>query len=385
MVNGIPTLGVGMIGYGFMGKMHSYAYASLPFVYDPPPARIRFSAICASSEASRNLARERAGYAFATGDYRELIRRDDVDVVNICTPNYLHYEQTMAAIEAGKHVYCDKPLAMNANEAAAMADAARRAGTTCQVTFHNRYCPALMRAREMAGSGFLGEVTAFRTAYLHAGYVDPLRPISWRMRMETSGGGALVDLGSHVLDALWSIVGNFTRVRADLRTLTKERPVAPGSSEMAQVTVDDVALLELELPNGAAGTLEASRVSSGAQDDMRLEIHGTRGAMQFDLMDPNWLWVYDNTRPHAPLGGDRGWQRIECIQNYPKPAALPGGRSPVGWSRFHIASMYEFVRNVVEGRPGSPSFDDGLAIQRVMDAAMRSSATGCWEKIQNGR
>jgi predicted dehydrogenase len=377
----LRRLGVGMIGYGFMGKMHSYAYASLPFVYDPPPARLRFAGVCAQSEESRAVAMERAGYAFATDDYRELVARDDVDIVNVCTPNYLHREQVLAALEAGKHVYCDKPLAMNTREAEEMVEAARKAGTTCQVTFHNRYSPAIMRAKQLVEDGFLGEITAFRAVYLHAGYTDPNRPISWRMQREKAGGGALVDLGSHVIDLLGHLIGNFSRVRAELRTLVKERPISAGSSEMAPVTVDDAALVELELPSGVVGTMEASRVATGAQDDMRFEIHGTRGAMRFELMDLNWLWVYDSTKPHAPLGGDRGWTRVETIQNYPKPAALPGGRSPVGWMRLHIASIHEFVRNVVDGKPGSPSFEEGLAVQRVMDPAIRSSETGSWESM----
>lgn len=374
-------LGVGMIGYGFMGKMHSYAYASLPFIYDPPPAEIRFAAVCAQSEKSRNLAVERAGYAFSTDDYRELVTRDDVDIVNVCTPNYLHREQVLAALEAGKHVYCDKPLAMNAAEAEQMANAANKAGTTCQVTFHLRYSPAILRAKQLVDEGFLGDITAFRAAYLHAGYVDPNRPISWRTDKEKAGGGALVDLGSHVLDLLRHLMGDFVRVRAELRTIIKERPISVGSDEKAPVTVDDMALVELELPGGVIGTMEVSRVATGAQDDMRLEIHGAKGAVRFDLMDPNWLWVYDNTKPHAALGGNRGWQRIETIQNYPMPASLPGGRSPVGWMRFHIASIYEFVSRVADGRLGSPSFEDGFAVQQIMDAAIRSAETGDWELL----
>lgn len=374
-------LGVGMIGYGFMGKMHSYAYASLPFVYDPPPARIRLVGVAAATDKSRGLALERAGYEFATDDYRKLLERDDIHIINICTPNYLHHDQAIDALGAGKHIYCDKPLAMNSGEAAEMAELAGNCGVTSQVTFHNRFSPAIMRARQMAEDGFLGEVVSFRAVYLHSGYTDPTRPISWRMQMEKSGGGALMDLGSHAIDLLHHLIGRFSRVQANLRTLVKERPSAKGSSEMAPVTVDDLAVLQIELPNAALGTLEASRIATGAQDDLRLEIHGTRGAMRFDLMDPNWLYVYDDTKPHAPLGGERGYLRVECIQNYPKPAALPGGRTPVGWTRFHIAGIHSFVSNVAESRPGSPSFDDGLAVQQVMDAAGRSSESGRWERV----
>lgn len=370
------TLGVGMIGYGFMGKMHSYSYASLPFVYSPMPARIRLVGICAATEASRALAMESAGYETAYADYHEMLERDDISIINVCTPNYLHYEQAMAAMKAGKHVYCDKPLAMNAAQAAELADYARQSGLTCQVTFHNRFCPAVLRAKQMVEDGFLGDAVSFRSVYLHSGYTNPNRPISWRMQYEKSGGGALADLGSHAIDLLRFLIGDFSRVSARLETYIKERPIVAGSTETVPVTVDDLAILTLEAANGAVGTIEASRLATGTVDDLRLEIHGTRGALSYDLMNPNWLMAYDDARKGGEYGGDKGWQRIECVQSYPKPASLPGGKAPVGWMRLHIASVYEFVCNVVESRPGCPSFDDGLAVQRVMDSAARSSASG---------
>ncbi len=377
----VRELGVGMIGYGFMGRMHSYAYVSLPFIYDPPPAKIRLVGVCAPSEASRSLAVERAGYEFCTPDHRELVIRDDIDLINVCTPNYLHREQVIAALEARKHVYCDKPLAMNASEAQEMVDAATKAGTTCQITFHNRFVPAILRARQMVEDGFVGDVTSFRCVYLHSGYADPERPISWRTQIEKSGGGALIDLGAHAIDLLRILIGDFTRVQANLRTLVTERPVSKGSAEKVPVKVDDMAILQLESAGGAMGTLEASKIATGTTDDLRFEIHGSRGALAFDLMNPNWLLAYDDTRPKADLGGDRGFTRIECVQNYPKPASLPGGVNTVGWSRFHIASLHSFVSNVVESRPGSPSFEDGLAVHRVIDAACRSSNSCEWENV----
>jgi predicted dehydrogenase len=374
-------LGVAMIGYGFMGKMHSYSYASLPFIYDPPPARIRLVGVCAATEASRELAMDRAGFEFSTPDYHDLLARPDIDIINVCTPNYLHYEQTMAALKAGKHVYCDKPLAITAPEAEEMATLARESGLTCQVTFQNRFCPALLRARQMVEDGFLGDVISFRAVYLHTGYNDPNRPISWKMRRETSGAGALVDLGSHVIDLVRMLTGDFSRVNASLRTFIKQRPAHAGSTELVPVTVDDDAFLQIELPNGALGTIEASRIATGAQDDLRFEINGTRGAIAFDLMDMNWLSVYDDARPSGPYGGDSGWQRIESVQNYPKPAVLPGGKAPVGWMRCHIASIHSFLTSVVEHRPGDPSFDEGLAVQRITDAAIKSSETGIRQQV----
>lgn len=375
------TLGVGMIGYGFMGKMHTYAYASLPFIYNPPAARVRFVGVSAASEASRSLAMETAGYEFACADYHELLDRDDISIINVCTPNHLHYEQTVAALKAGKHVYCDKPLGMNVEQAAEMAKSARDSGLTCQVTFHNRFSPAVLRAKQMVEEGFLGDAVSFRSVYLHSGYTNPNRPISWRMQYEKSGGGALADLGSHSIDLLRFLIGDFARVSARLETYIKERPVSAGSAELVPVTVDDLAILTLEAKNGAIGTVEASRLATGTVDDLRFEIHGTRGALSYDLMNPNWLMVYDDTRKAGSYGGDKGWQRIECVQDYPKPAVLPGGKAPVGWMRFHTESIHSFLQNVMESRPGCPSFDDGLAVQRVTDAALLSSKLeGSWTK-----
>lgn len=377
----MSTYGVGMIGYGYMGKMHSYAYASLPYIYDPPAARVRLIGVCAASEASRSLAMDRAGYQFSTPDYRELLARPDIDIVNICTPNYLHAEQAMAAIRAGKHVYCDKPLSMTSDAAVEMAALARESGLTCQVTFQNRFCPALLRARRMVEDGFLGDVISFRAVYLHTGYNDPKRPISWKMRQETSGTGALTDLGSHIIDVVRWLAGDFHKVNARLRTLITQRPAAAGSTELVPVTVDDMAMLQVEMPNGALGTIEVSRVAIGAEDDLRLEINGTHGSIAFNLMEPNSLSVYDDRRAAGSYGGDRGWQRIETIQNYPKPAVLPGGKAPVGWMRFHIESMHSFVSNVAGSRRGDPSFEDGLAVQRIIDTAVRSSQSGRWESV----
>lgn len=377
----MDTYGVGMIGYGYMGKMHSYAYASLPYIYNPPAARVKLVGVCAASEASRSYAMNSAGYEFSTPDYRELLDRSDIQIIDVVTPNYLHPEHAIAAIKAGKHVYCDKPLSLSGDDAAEMASLARESGLTCQVTFHNRFSPAMLRARQLVEGGFLGDVISFRACYLHTGYNDPKRPISWKMRKETSGTGALTDLGSHIIDLVRWLAGDFSRVNATLRTLIKQRPASVGSDELVPVTVDDMALMQVELANGAVGSIEVSRVAIGAEDDLRFEINGSRGSIAFNMMDPNTLLIFDETRASGPYGGERGWQRIETIQNYPNPAVLPGGKAPVGWMRFHIASTQAFLSNMVNNRPGDPSFDDGVAVQRIIDSAVSSSETGVWQSV----
>jgi len=370
-----------MIGFGFMGKVHTYAYRTLSIFYDPVPVETRLVGVATSSPATAERAKRQGGFELATSDYRDLLRRDDIHIIHCCTPNDMHREVVIAAVEAGKHVYCDKPLARNLAEAEDMCAAARKGRRTYQMAFNYRFVPALLRAKELMREGFLGELLCFRAAYLHAGYVDPERPMSWRLDAGRSGGGALLDLGSHIIDLVRHLLGDCRRVRAMTRTFTPRRPVRKGSPETAPVEVDDAVWMQAEMTCGAIGTLEASRVSTGASDEIRLELHGRLGAIAFNLMDPNWLYVYDNRLPEEPLGGMRGFTRVESVQRYPAPASLAVPKNTVGWLRFHVASIHSFLENVAAGRPGDPSLEDGLAVQRVMDAAYRSESSGDWVNL----
>jgi len=373
----LPETGVGMIGYGFMGRMHTYAYQSLPFLYDPPPARIRRVAVCTAREATARAAAEHGGYERGVTDYRRVIDDPAVSVVHVCTPNAAHREACVAALQAGKHVYCDKPLALNVAEAEEIVAAAEKApGVTHQMTFQYRFLPATLRAKELMDAGFVGRLFSYRAAYLHAGYVEADRPMSWRLDAAASGGGALFDLGSHIIDLMRHLAGDVARVSATLKTFISERPDGKGGRGV--VKVDDLALMQVELPGGGLGTIEASRLATGTNDELRFEIHGDKGALRFNLMDPNWLYAYDHREATGPYGGERGFKAIEAVQRYPKPAALPGPKNAIGWMRAHIACLHNFLTCVVEGRPAKPDFRDGLAVQRIMAAAQRSSETGRW-------
>jgi predicted dehydrogenase len=379
--NTMAELGVGMIGYGFIGKVHAYSYLSLPMLYTPAPAKIKFVGVCTESDKSADLAVDQLGFELKTKDYHELLDRNDIQIVNICTPNYLHKQVIMDALKTGKHIYCDKPLALNSTEAREICEAGKHVNTTQQMTFEYRFIPAIMRAKEMVQSGFLGDVYSFRASYLHSGYVDANRPISWRLQMDKSGGGAICDLGSHVIDLLRYLLGDFKRVCARLKTFIRERPAEPGGAQKSPVTVDDIAIIQAELLNGAIGTIEASRLATGANDDLRFEVNGSRGALAFSLMEPNWLYAYDNTLPDQPLGGEKGFTKIECVQRYPAPASLPGPKFAAGWMRFHVASIYDFVQRVSEGRRGYPSFEDAKHVHEVTDAAIESSQTERWVNV----
>jgi predicted dehydrogenase len=392
----MQTLGVGMVGYGFIGKVHSHAHRSLPLFYDPLPAKTRLVGVSTATEASGRRAVEQAGFAFATTDYRDLLARDDIQLIHVCTPNDSHRAVVLDALRAGKHIYCDKPLARTLEEAEEIVALAKQCSKTYAMTFNYRFVPAILRARQLAEAGFLGDLFSFRAAYLHAGYIDPNRPFSWRTEMARSGGGAIADLGAHAIDLARFLVGpgsgvgragEFAAVCADLQTIIKERP-DPRTGQMRTVDVDDIALAQCRLEGGTVGTLEASRLATGVQDELRIELHGSRGGLKFNLMDPNWLDAYDATMPEAPLGGDRGIKRIEAVTRYPKPYALGATKNTVGWLNFHIQSLFDFVSNVAahaEGKPTSPlspTFEDGLAAQRVISACRKSaSENGVWTPV----
>lgn len=373
----MQELGVGLVGYGFIGKVHAFAHRSIPLFYDPLPVKTRLVGVCTSSAASGAKAREQAGFAFSTTDPAELLAHPDIDIVHCCTPNDAHHALLLSALRTGKHIYCDKPLTRTVAEAEEVVSLARqKPGVVHRMTFNYRFIPAVMRAKELIEAGFLGELYQFRGAYLHAGYLDPQRPRTWRLQVSRSGGGAIMDLGVHIFDLLRHLLGDFESLQAHLETRITSRP-DPKTGEPAPVDVDDIAIVQAKTTSGATGVIEASRLATGVQDELRFEIHGSRGAISFNLMDPNWLTVYDATNPEAVLGGDRGPQRIECVTRYPKPYALGATKNTIGWPQFHVHCLFDFLSAVAAGRDGSgPSFEDGLAAQRFVEACQQSTAAG---------
>ena len=378
------TLRVGMVGHGFMGKMHGHAYRSLGFYYDPAPARIVLAGVATEREASWKKAVDEWGYEFGTTDFRELCARPDIDIIYCCTPNSLHCEVLKCALEHGKHVYMDKPLCNTMDEARTMAALAEsHPECVTQMTFQYRFVPALLRAKELIDAGALGQVFSARVAYLHAGYVNPDRPYSWRLDVGKSGrGGALFDLGVHVVDLTRHLLGEFAEVLHLRETFIKERPLANEPAKRVPVEVDDVSILAFRMASGAIGTLESSRLATGVQDEVRFEAHGSKGALRFNLMQPNFLEYYDGSLPEGTYGAERGFKAIECVARYPKPAALPGPKNTIGWERFHAHCIYNFVSHVVAGTPARPDILDGAKTQAVLDAALHSSDAGQWMRVE---
>lgn len=379
----MKNYGIGIIGCGFIGKVHALAYQTLGYYYDPPPAVLKVIGVCAARPETAEAAASKVGAVFGTTSVDELLARNDIQIISVCTPNHLHRHHVLAALKAKKHVYCDKPLASTMDDAREMvAVAAEYPELVTQMTFQYRFAPATLRAKQLVEEGFLGRVFSFRCEYLHAGYIDPERPLSWRMDEKRGGGGSLFDLGSHAIDLMTHLAGDCNRVSASLRTFIAERPVEKGSRKKAPVTVDDVSWLRMEMANGAVGTVEASRMATGTNDELRFEIHGSKGALRWNLMDPAWLEAYDTRDPDGDYGGSRGFKRIECVNRYREPAGFPGPKFSPGWMRFHIASIHDFVRNVAEGIEPGPNFARALHVQAVMEAARESARSGQWAAVE---
>ena len=370
----MQTIGIGVIGWGFMGKTHTQALRSLPLFYPGVDFQPALRCVCARHiEHAREAARA-AGFEAYTDDWREVIARPDVDVVSICTPNDRHEEMAVAALRAGKHVYIDKPLSVTADSADRIAAEAARAKGFTRVAFNNRFLPATLRAKELVEEGRIGQVLTFSARYLHSGSIDPARPIGWKQQLQ---GGVILDLGSHVLDLVTWLAGWPERAFCATHTLYDRRPTRDGGEEAA--LSEDHAQVLLRMPNGALGSVEASKIATGTNDELLLELRGTKGALRFNSMDINYLYYYDNTLPEAPYGGLRGFTQIECVGRYPAPAGrfLPPKNS-VGWERGHLHCYYTFLDAVAHGRDPGCTIADGARLQRLMDELRQSAGTGKW-------
>jgi predicted dehydrogenase len=374
----LPT--IGMIGYGGIGRVHALAYRSLPYHYGLPLAAVRIAGVATTRRATAQAAAAEIGCDFWTDDYRELLARPEIDIVDICVPNHMHAELVVAAAAAGKQIYCEKPLAMDVAEAQQIAAAVRAAGVNSQLTFHFRFYPAILRAQQLVASGFLGRIFSFRGRYYRSSYIDPQKPLSWRQQKAVAGGGALFDIGSHIIDLLYALLGEFASVQATLDTLIRERPVAAGSAELAAVDVDDIALLHLRTRDGVLGLVEVSRMGTGLTNDLSFEIFGELGAIRFNAVDPNWLEVYDVRDADKPTGGLRGFRKVETVSRYDGQKAPDWSMTP-DFVRAHAECQYQFLRAVAEDRPASPSVSDGLHIQAVMAAAELAAKKGRWVEV----
>ncbi len=375
------TYNVGIVGMGAIGKVHAYSYVNLPFFYDPVPCRARITHVCTSRRQTAARAQALTGAAVATTDYREITENPDVDIVNICTPNNAHREQLLSAMAHGKHIYCDKPLVSTWAEAQEVEAALAGYDRIAQMTFNNRFLPATMRARQMVEGGFLGDVLEFRAVYLHSGSVDPSTPMKWKLSA-AAGGGVIADLATHVFDLIHALVGDFEAVWATTKTAYAQRPSPDDPSCMVDVDAEDCVMVTARMACGALGHIEATKIATGSEDELRYEIHGSKGALRFNLMQPHYLEAYDGRAAAAPVGGERGWTRIDTGQRYPKPGGFPTPKAAIGWIRGHVACLHNFLACVAAGSQAEPGLRQGIYVQRLMAATRESVRTGQWVDVR---
>jgi len=372
---------VGIIGCGFIGKVHAYGYVNLPFFYDPVPLRARVTHVVTSRAQTAEKARQMIGADVAATDYRAVTENPEVDIVHVCTPNHLHKDALLSAMQHQKHIYCDKPLVASAAEADEIAAALKTYRGIAQMTFQNRFFPATMRAKQIIDAGALGEILEFRACYLHGGSADPHAPLKWKLTA-AAGGGVIADLASHVLDLVDWLIGPFAAVSAATRIAYPQRPSPADPAQKIPVDAEDCVLLLARMESGALGTIEATKLATGSEDEIRLEIHGARGSLRFNGMDPHHLDFYDATAPDRPLGGSRGWNRIDAGQRYAPPATtFPNPKATIGWIRSHVACLANFLQAVAADRPAEPGLQQGIRVQHLMECVRRSAAENRWATL----
>ena len=369
----MTALRIGLIGTGFIGRSHAIALSAVGTVFDeiqPPVLEL----VADVNETRAEAARRALGFRRGTGDWRMLITDPAVDIVDVCTPNHLHREMVLAALAAGKHVYCEKPLALVASEAAEMAAAADRAGVTHLVGFNFPCNPILQTVREMLAAGELGEMIGFRGRYLEDYLADPALPFSWRCERRLAGPGALADLGSHLINLGHVLVGDLARLHATLHTVIRER-IEPATKKPRRVENEDVAYALVEFANGVPGSVEISRVAAGYKHGLAVRIFGTRGSLAYDQERFNELRVYRN----EDLAGRRGFRTILAGPEHPdyRPFCPAPGHG-LGINDLKVIETRNLLRAIATGERAQPDFHEGARVQYVMDMFERSNAEGAW-------
>ena len=363
------AIGVGLVGYAFMGRAHSQAWRSVGAFFDLPILP-RLAALAGRSADATEAAARTLGWAATETDWQRLVKREDVQIVDICTPGDSHAEIAIAALEAGKHVLCEKPMANTLAEAEAMAAAAAAAsarGVRSMVAFNYRRVPAIALARKLVAEGRVGEIRHVRAQYLQDWLVDPAYPLNWRLRAESAGSGALGDIGSHIVDTTQFILDDLiTGVSAITETFVPERP---GGT----VTVDDTALFLARFGRGAVATFEATRFATGRKNALRIEINGSLGSLAFDFEAMNELSFHDHTLDPE----EAGFRRILVTEpGHPYTGAWwPAGHG-LGYEHTFTHEVRDFLHAIATDTDPAPSFADGLQVQRILTAVATSAVEG---------
>ncbi|MBR2344457.1 MAG: Gfo/Idh/MocA family oxidoreductase [Lentisphaeria bacterium] len=367
---------VGIIGSGFIARVHAYGYLNLPLFYDQQEFKVTVKTVCAAHQSSADKFAAQIGAAKAVTDFRAVIDDPEIDIIDIASPNDCHCEQLLAAMNAGKHIYCDKPLTANAAEADQIAAVLPSYRGVSQMTLQNRFFPATLRAKQLIDEGRIGEILEFRGQYLHSGSADPNAPLKWKLE-----AGTIADLGSHILDLVDYLTGGFKSVCAATHIAYPDRPSAADKTRRLPVTAEDNMHVLATLANGACGVVTASKIATGAEDEIGFAIHGSKGALRLDPMNWDKLHFYDMSKSSSPMGGEKGWCAIDCGQRYAKPAGFPTPKAAIGWMRGHMHCLWNFLSNVHAGTPGDPGLSRGIYIQHMMEKIRKSAQSAKWLDI----
>jgi predicted dehydrogenase len=378
------TLNVALIGHKFMGKAHTHGYTAVKVFFEPRLTPVKY-VICARSGDLPGIA-DRWGWKSHTADWREVVNDPAVDMVDISAPSKIHREIVLAAARAGKHIFCEKPLAMNLADAREMLAAVEEAGIRHTIGFNYRKVPALALARQLVEKGLIGEVYHFRGIYSQDWLTNPDFPLAWRLRKEDAGAGASWDLGAHVIDQARFLVGEVEEVIGMQSTFIKERPVAAkedglvavAGSEKGTVDVDDASSALMRFANGAHGIVEVSRNATGHRNQNRIELNGSEGAVIFDMERMNELQFYSRKDPDFA----QGYRTIQVGEgDHPYVGNWWPAGHIIGFGDTFVHEVYDFIEAIADEKPASPTFEDGLKCQEILTAIDQSVAERRWVKI----
>lgn len=383
----MKQLRVGMIGYKFMGKAHSNAYRSLPMFF-PEALKPEMVAICGRNVSAVQAAADQLGWNESVTDWKELVNREDIDLIDINAPSDAHKEIAIAAAKAGKHIFCEKPLALTLADAREMLQAAEETGVTHMVGFNYRFSPAVRLAKKLVESGRLGQIYHFRAWFLQDWIMDPQFPLVWRLQKEVAGSGSHGDLGAHLIDLAHYLVGDMQEVIGMSETFIKERPIASemtglsakGSTggPMGKVTVDDATLFMTRFENGALGSFEATRFAAGHRSTNSFEINGSLGSVKFDFERMNELEVYF-TSDDEDVQGFRRVLATDPVHDYMEAWWPPG--HTIGFEHTFTHEILELSTAISEGRQPVPNFEDGVKCQAVLEAVDKSIEERRWVQL----